>query len=99
MATKVAEEGLADVLVPDLRGHGLNPERRGDIGYIGQFEDDLAALIEAKRKPRQKVVIIGHSSGGGLVVRMAGGKHGTHLDHAVLLAPFLKYNDQTAREN
>jgi alpha-beta hydrolase superfamily lysophospholipase len=89
----------AEVLVPDLRGHGAQPGRRGDVDYIGQFEDDLADLIAAYRKPDQKVILLGHSSGGGLVVRMAGGTHGALLDGAVLLAPFLKYNVPTTRAN
>jgi alpha-beta hydrolase superfamily lysophospholipase len=89
----------AEVLVPDLRGHGAKPGRRGDVDYIGQFEDDLADLITAYRKPGQKVIVLGHSSGGGLVVRMAGGAHGDLLDGAVLLAPFLKHNAPTTRPN
>ena len=89
----------ATVLVPDLRGHGPTPWKRGDISYIGQFEDDLAALILAERKPDQDVVLAGHSSGGGLVVRFAGGEHGDLMDRAILLAPFLKYNAPTARQN
>ena len=94
--------GLADharVLVPDLRGHGANPERRGDVDYIGQMEDDLADLIAAQAQPDQKIAMLGHSSGGGLVVRFAGGEHGDMLDRAVLLAPFLKYNAPTTRQN
>nr|WP_245230993.1 alpha/beta hydrolase [Zongyanglinia huanghaiensis] len=87
------------ILVPDLRGHGAKPGRRGDVDYIGQLEDDLADLIDAERAPAQKVVLLGHSSGGGLAVRMAGGSHGDMLDGAILLAPFLKYNAPTAREN
>lgn len=87
----------AHVLVPDLRGHGANPGRRGDVEYIGQFEDDLADLIAAQVQPGQKVVILGHSSGGGLVVRMAGGEHGALLDGAILLAPFLQYDAPTTR--
>lgn len=90
---------VADVLAPDLRGHGHDPERRGDVDYIGQLEDDLADLIEAYRKEDQKVVLVGHSSGGGLVVRFAGGDHGGMIDGAVLLAPFLKYNAPTTRAN
>ncbi|MFQ5437407.1 MAG: alpha/beta hydrolase [Paracoccaceae bacterium] len=88
----------ADVLVPDLRGHGVSPARRGDVDYIGQLEDDLADLIELERKSGQKVILAGHSSGGGLVVRFAGGAHGDLIDGAVLLAPFLKYNAPTTRE-
>ncbi|PCH70638.1 MAG: alpha/beta hydrolase [Rhodobacteraceae bacterium] len=89
----------ATVLVPDLRGHGAQPGRRGDVDYIGQLEDDLADLIKARARPGQKVVMLGHSSGGGLVVRFAGGAHGGLLDGAVLLAPFLKYNAPTTRAN
>lgn len=87
------------VVVPDLRGHGARPGRRGDVDYIGQFEDDLADLIDATRAKGQKIVLLGHSSGGGLAVRMAGGPHGDLLDGVVLLAPFLKYNAATSRQN
>ncbi len=91
--------GKADVIVPDLRGHGTAPGRRGDIDYIGQFEDDLADLIKAVAKPDQPVIMAGHSSGGGLVVRFAGGPHGDIIDGAVLMAPFLHHNAPTMREN
>lgn len=98
LATTLANGG-AEVLLPDLRGHGATPQRRGDVDYIGQMEDDLAALISANRRPGQKVVMAGHSSGGGLVIRFAGGKHGSMLDGAILMPPFLKYNAPTARPN
>lgn len=91
--------GNADVIVPDLRGHGTAPGRRGDIDFIGQFEDDLADLIKAVGKPDQPVIMAGHSSGGGLVVRFAGGEHGDLLDGAMLLAPFLHHNAPTMRKN
>lgn len=87
------------VLVPDLRGHGVQPGRRGDLDYIGQLEDDLADLITAKVAPGQKVVLIGHSSGGGLVVRFAGGTQSALMDGAVLLAPFLHHRAPTMRPN
>lgn len=89
----------ADVIAPDLRGHGMAPTRRGDVDYIGQHEDDLAELIKAHQKPGQKVVMLGHSSGGGLVIRFAGGKHGTMMDHAILLAPFIHHRSPTQRAN
>lgn len=87
----------AHVLAVDLRGHGATPERRGDVDYIGQMEDDLADLIDAKALDDQKIIMLGHSSGGGLVVRFAGGAHGDLIDHAVLVAPFLKYNAPSTR--
>ncbi len=89
----------AEILVPDLRGHGTNPEPRGDVAYIGQYEDDLADLIKVYQQDGQKVILAGHSSGGGLVVRFAGGAHGEMIDGAILMAPFLKYNAPTTREN
>ena len=97
LGAALAGQGAADVVAPDLRGHGPAPDRRGDVDYIGQFEDDLADLIAAQARPGQRVVVLGHSSGGGLVVRMAGGAHRGLLAGAVLLAPFLQYDAPTAR--
>ncbi|OIQ45469.1 MAG: hypothetical protein BM558_03840 [Roseobacter sp. MedPE-SW] len=97
--SKLAPQLRGTVLVPDLRGHGAQPGRRGDVDYIGQFEDDLADLITAKAVPGQKVVLIGHSSGGGLVVRFSGGQHRDLMDRAVLLAPFLHHRAPTMRPN
>lgn len=97
LASKLA--GKADVIVPDLRGHGTAPGRRGDIDYIGQLEDDLADLISAVAKPDQPVIMAGHSSGGGLVVRFAGGAHSDMIYGAVLMAPYLHHNAPTMREN
>lgn len=92
-------EGSADMLAVNLRGHFNGPGTRGDIAYMGQLEDDLADLIAAKRKPGQEVVLLGHSSGGGLVTRFAGGSHGGMIDKAVLLAPFLKHDAPVTRAN
>ncbi|WP_375172683.1 alpha/beta hydrolase [Pseudooceanicola sp.] len=97
LARGLAEVG--DVLVPDLRGHGAEPERRGDVDYVGQMEDDLAELIASHVKQDQRVVMLGHSSGGGLVIRFANGPHGELLDRAVLLAPFVQHDAPMMREN
>lgn len=89
-----------NVYTPDLRGHGPSPIRRGDIDYIEQLEDDLADLIAhlaAENGGGRTVVVAGHSSGGGLAVRFAGGRH-AHLASAyLLLAPYLGYNAPTVR--
>ena len=92
------EQGF-EVLIPDLRGHGPDPVRRGDVDYIGQFEDDLADLITAYNTTDRPVYMVGHSSGGGLTIRFAGGEHGDMLDKAVLMAPFLKHDAPTARDD
>lgn len=44
LAEFLSSEGSAQVYTPDLRGHGLNPKRRGDVDYIGQLEDDLLSI-------------------------------------------------------
>jgi len=99
MASTLAATGKTTVIVPDLRGHGSEPERRGDIDYIGQYEDDLADLIVTLKtsRPDAEIVLGGHSSGGGLVVRFAGGAHGAMADRFVLLAPFLGETAATSR--
>lgn len=101
LATHIAEAGAANVTVPDLRGHGFEPLRRGDVDYIGQLEDDLADLISDLKigNPGSRVIVGGHSSGGGLAVRFAGGEHGDLADGWLLMAPFLKYNAPTTRPN
>ena len=101
LAKYISSQNLAKVYTPDLRGHGYSSERRGDIDYTGQFEDDLADLIAIIRKsiPNATLIIGGHSSGGGLAVRFAGGKYGKQADAYVLMTPILQYNAPTTRPN
>jgi non-heme chloroperoxidase len=101
LAEFISSEGLAQVYTPDLRGHGPTPKRRGDVDYIGQFEDDLADLIALIKKDNQNAMLImgGHSSGGGLAVRFAGSRYGQKADAYLLMSPYLKYNAPTTRPN
>lgn len=99
LAKTLARTGMAEIIVPDLRGHGEHPSRRGDVDYIGQLEDDLADLIDHVTEPNSKIIIAGHSSGGGLAIRFAGGAHNAKADAFILMAPFLKYNAPTTRPN
>ncbi|WP_417308708.1 alpha/beta hydrolase [Devosia sp.] len=101
MARELSGDRETAVVVPDLRGHGANPVTRGDVAHIGQLEEDLADLIGAVTAAHADltVVLAGHSSGGGLVVRFAGGDYGRLADGFVLIAPFLKHNAPTTRAN
>jgi alpha-beta hydrolase superfamily lysophospholipase len=101
LAEYLSTEDLAHVYTPDLRGHGPAPERRGDIDYIDQFEDDVADLLAMIRQqhPDATFIVGGHSSGGGLALRFAGSRYGRRADAYLLLSPFLKYNAPTARPN
>ena len=99
LATEVSRSGLARVWTPDVRGHGTSPQRRGDIDYIDQLEDDLADLIGWIRSmnPNAAVILGGHSSGGGLAIRFAGGSYKGTADGHLLLAPYFGYNAPTNR--
>lgn len=101
LAKYISSNNIASVYTPDLRGHGRNPFKRGDISYINQLEDDLADFIEhiKKKDPDIKIIIGGHSSGGGLALRFAGSDYGSVADAYLLLSPFLKYNAPTIRRN
>ena len=99
LATRIASSDIVRVWTPDVRGHGPSPQRRGDIDYIDQLEDDLADLSAWIRSmnPRGILVLGGHSSGGGLVIRFAGGSYRGTADGYLLLAPFLQHDAPTLR--
>lgn len=101
LARQIAASGTAQVYTPDLRGHGSSPARRGDIDYVDQFEDDLADLITHIREsnPGARIFVGGHSSGGGLALRLAGSRHGSECAGFVLLSPFLRHDAPTTRSN
>ena len=101
LADALSKSGTAHVFAPDLRGHGFAPEQRGDVSYIGQLEDDVADLIVVAKAqfPQANIIVGGHSSGGGLAVRFAGGEHGDLADGTILLAPYLQHNAPTTRAN
>jgi pimeloyl-ACP methyl ester carboxylesterase len=67
------EAAKAEIIALDLRGHGFSEGRPGDIDYPGQYEDDIAQVIAQVRaeRPRQRVLLVGHSMGGGISLRYA----------------------------
>lgn len=91
LASALSSAGAAKIYMPNLRGHYMSGTRRGDVDYIGQLEDDIADLIIVARGRGQNgtVYVGGHSSGGGLAIRFAGGKHGNIASGYVLLSPVI----------
>ncbi|WP_310630185.1 alpha/beta fold hydrolase [Paraburkholderia sp.] len=89
LAAHLSQRGIARVVLPNLRGHYLSGTRRGDVDYLGQFEDDLADLITHLRNRGESgpIVLGGHSSGGGLVIRFAGGAHAALVARFLALSP------------
>src|SRR5216683_4586431 len=84
----------------DIRGHGASG-MRGDIGYVGQLEDDLSDFVAVVRNttPTVPLTLIGHSAGGGFALRVAGSPIQNLFERTVLLAPYLGYNAPTNRPN
>ena len=84
--------------VPEGRGHGSNLPR-GDIAYVGQLEDDLAefAAEVRKREPGSTLKLAGFSSGGGFVLKFAGGARAGLFDRYLLLSPALAYRGPIVR--
>jgi alpha-beta hydrolase superfamily lysophospholipase len=83
----------------DIRGHGASGTR-GDIGYVGQLEDDLVDFVAFLRKtsPDLPLTLIGHSAGGGFALRVAASPIMQDLFvRTVLLAPYLGYDAPTNR--
>jgi len=82
----------------DVRGHG-DSGNRGDINYVGQLEDDLADFVTFIRSdyPNAPITLVGHSSGGGFTLRVAGSSISNLFDQYILLAPYLNYNSPTVR--
>ena len=101
LARSLADSSMATVLTPDLRGHGENQGRRGDIDYIGQLESDIEDIILYSKKQlgAKKIILAGHSSGGGFVLRFIGNPQNTKVDKAILLAPYLGHDAITTKPN
>jgi alpha-beta hydrolase superfamily lysophospholipase len=103
--SSVAVHALADALAahgvetyaPDIRGHG-GSGTRGDIGYMGQLDDDMADLVALIRKmSSEPITLLGHSAGGGFALRLASSPIGDQFTRTILLAPYLGYDAPTNR--
>lgn len=94
-ATELHEATGAQILIPDLRGHGDSGGTKFDVAYIGQYEDDLEDLIlslkeqqaESSNKIYKQIVIGGHSMGGGITMRYALKENKPEVDAYLLFAP------------
>lgn len=97
LAMALANEHHVDVYTPDMRGHGQNAQQPGDVEYVGQLEDDLQDFLHTvkDKNPKARIILGGHSSGGGLVIRYAGGQSQDLVDAYLLLAPYIHHNAPT----
>lgn len=74
----------------DLRGHGRSAGHRGFVEKFGAYIDDTEEAVNllVERFPDQKLVLVGHSMGG-LVVLTYLLRHPEGIEGAVLSSPFL----------
>jgi alpha-beta hydrolase superfamily lysophospholipase len=99
LSSALAQHGVESYAL-DIRGHGVSGTR-GDIGYIGQLEDDLEDFVAVVRKttPTAPLTLIGHSAGGGFALRVAGSHIQNLFARTVLLSPYLGPFAPTNRPN
>jgi pimeloyl-ACP methyl ester carboxylesterase len=99
LADALAARGVETYAV-DMRGHGASGTR-GDIRYVGQLEDDLVDFVAIVRKtnPTAPLTLLGHSSGGGFALRVAGSPIQNLFARTVLLAPYLGYEAPSSRQD
>lgn len=85
-----AASGAAIVSL-DLRGHGASAGAFGDIDHIGQYEEDVADVVGALRnaEPARRIILAGHSMGGGVAMRYAARRTLPAVDGYLLFAPHL----------
>jgi alpha-beta hydrolase superfamily lysophospholipase len=97
LAKGLAARGV-ETYAPDIRGHG-GSGTRGDITYLGQLEDDMADFVAEIRKvgPTAPLTLLGHSSGGGFALRVAGSPIQSLFARTVLLSPYLGYDAPSSR--
>jgi alpha-beta hydrolase superfamily lysophospholipase len=96
--------GSTEVLSIDLRGHGASGGTPGDVDFIGQYEEDLGDVVRVLKteRPGLRVVLAGHSMGGGIVLRYAERRSSRRdlppVDGTLLFAPYLGWSSPTVRK-
>ena len=91
----------ATVYAISLRGHGGSGWTNGDISYRDQLDDDLVDFTRAVGLADPKVhrTLIGFSSGGGFVLRIASGPQRALFDAYLAVSPFVAHDAPTMRPN
>ena len=91
----------ATVYAISLRGHGGSGTANGDVSYLGQLDDDLADLVKGLGldKPGVHRTLIGFSAGGGLVLRIAGGRQAGLFNDYIAISPYIGQDAPTNKPN
>ncbi len=89
------------VVTPDIRGHGDSGGARGDTPNVEQVFDDIGLFITymKERYPQKKLLLGGHSSGGGLILNYSSYKKRVETDGYIFLSPQLGFRSNTELKN
>lgn len=98
LAQAVASAGLARVHTLDMRGHGGSDPVGSDPGCFLSDSLEFLGAMQASA-PHAKLVVGGHSAGGGLVLRIAEHVAADLVSGWLFLAPFLGLTSRTMRPN
>lgn len=87
----------AEVVALDLRGHGQSDGTPGGVKKINQYAFDVVDVLSAikKEKSDQRIILAGHSMGGGIALQVAMLKESAVIDGYLLFAPLLGYESPT----
>ena len=91
----------ATVYAISLRGHGGSGTANGDVSYVGQLDDDLADLVKGLGLDKSGIrrTLVGFSSGGGFVLRIAGGKQAGLFNDYLAISPYIAQDSPTNKPN
>ena len=84
-----------------LRGHGGSGTANGDVSYLRQLDDDLADFVKGLGLDRPGVhrTLIGFSSGGGFILRIAGGRQAGLFNDYLAVSPYIGQDAPTNKPN
>lgn len=100
MAGKLREALNANVFAMDFRGHGQSEGKPGDVDYVNQYADDVEDVLQyiKKQYPQNKLVLAGHSMGGGIALIHAQLANSIKPDAYALFAPNLGATAPTVKK-
>jgi pimeloyl-ACP methyl ester carboxylesterase len=99
MAGKLRDALKANVFALDFRGHGQSGGVAGDVDYQNQYAEDIEDILQFMKHqaPQNKVIIAGHSMGGGIALMHASLPTHSSVDGYVLFAPNLGVSAPTMK--
>jgi len=100
MAGLLREALQAEIIAIDIRGHGQSGGVPGDVSTLNQYAEDLEDIIKSINadNPDHKVILAGHSMGGGIILRHAETFPENQVDGYLLFAPNLGNNAPTTSQ-